>query len=127
MVGGSLKPVVNWLKMVEPMPMMTASTMTLTPDDTTLPSTFSARKAVRPNSPKGTRTKPANVVSLNSMRLTKSWIAITKKPMTTISQATSKIKICTRFAKTLVNPIMLEIAVRIGLPASMPTSAILPG
>ena len=92
MVGGSLKPVVNWLKIVEPMPMMTASTRILMPDDTTLPSTFSARKAVRPNSPKGTRTNPASVVSLNSIRLTKSWIAITKKLRTTISQATSKIR-----------------------------------
>ena len=126
-VGGLLKPLVNWPKIVEPMPMMTASTRILMPDDTTLPSTFSARKAVRPNSPKGTRTKPASVVSLNSIRLTKSWIAITKKLMTTISQATSRMTICTRFAKTLVKPIMPEIAVRIGLPASMPTSAILPG
>ena len=97
------------------------------PDDTTLPSTRSAKNAVRPKSPNGTRTKPARVVSLNSIRLTKSWIAITKKLMTTISQATSRMTICTRFAKTLVNPIMPEIAVRIGLPASIPTSAILPG
>ena len=76
------------------------------PDDTTLPSTRSARNAVRPKSPNGTRTKPASVVSLNSIRLTKSWIAITKKLMTTISQATSRMTICTRFAKTLVKPIM---------------------
>ncbi len=91
MVGGLLKPLVNWPKMVEPMPMMTASTRTLMPDETTLPSTFSARKAVRPNRPKGTRTKPARVVSLNSIRVTKSWIAITKKLRMTISQATSRI------------------------------------
>ena len=50
-----------------------------------------------------------------------------KKLMTTISQATNMIRIWTRFAKTLVKPIMPEIAVRMGLPASMPTSAILPG
>ena len=97
------------------------------PDDTTLPSTRSAKNAVRPKSPKGTRTNPASVVSLNSIRLTKSWIAMMKKLMTTISQATNRMTICTRFAKTLVKPIMPEIAVRIGLPASMPTSAILPG
>jgi len=107
--------------------MMTASTRILIPLDTTLPSTRSARKAVRPNSPKGTRTKPAKVVSLNSIKLTKSWIAITKKLMTTISQATSRMMICTRLAKTLVKPIMPEMAVSIGLPASIPTSAILPG
>ena len=48
--------------------MMMASTRTLIARETTLPSTFSARKAVRPNRPKGTRTKPARVVSLNSIR-----------------------------------------------------------
>ena len=72
MVGGLFMPLVNWPKMVEPMPTMTASTRILTPEETTLPSTFSARKAVRPKRPKGTRTKPASVVSLNSIRLTKS-------------------------------------------------------
>ena len=57
------KPAVNWEKRVDPMPMMTASTRTLMPDDTTLPSTRSAMKAVLPNSPKGISTKPASVVS----------------------------------------------------------------
>ena len=33
------KPAVNSAKRVEPMPMMTASTSTLTPEETTLPST----------------------------------------------------------------------------------------
>ena len=47
----------------EPMPTMTASTSTLTPDDTTLPSTFSARKLVLFQSANGTSTKPASVVS----------------------------------------------------------------
>ena len=72
MVGGLLKPLVNWPKIVEPMPTITASTSTFTPDETTLPSTFSARKAVRPKRPNGTRTNPAKVVSLNSIRLMKS-------------------------------------------------------
>ena len=58
---------------------MTASTSTLTPEETTLPSTRSARKAVLPNRPKGTSTKPASVVSLNSISVTKSWIARMKK------------------------------------------------
>ena len=66
------KPAVNWLNSVEPMPMMTASTKTLMPDETTLPSTRSAMKAVLPNRPNGMRTKPASVVSLNSIRVTKS-------------------------------------------------------
>ena len=127
MVGGLLKPLVNWPKIVEPMPTITASTRIFTPDETTLPSTFSARKAVRPNRPNGTSTKPASVVSLNSIRLTKSWIAMMKKLMTTIIQATSRMMICTRFAKTLVKPIIPEIEVRMGLPASMPTWASLPG
>src|SRR5208337_4730643 len=51
--------------------LITASARILTPLETTLPSTFSARKAVRPKRPNGTRTKPASVVSLNSIRLTK--------------------------------------------------------
>ena len=46
---------------------MTASTITLMPEETTLPSTRSARKLVRFQSAKGTSTKPASVVSLNSM------------------------------------------------------------
>ena len=50
-----------------------------------------------------------------------------KKLMTTIIQATSRMMICTRFAKTLVKPIIPEIEVRMGLPASMPTCASLPG
>ncbi len=33
-------PAVNWLNKVEPIPTMTASTSTLMPDDTTLPSTL---------------------------------------------------------------------------------------
>ena len=37
-----------------------------------------------------------------------------------VRRGESKVTICTRFAKTPVNPIMPEIAVRIGLPASMP-------
>jgi hypothetical protein len=70
-VGGLFSPPVNCPKIVEPMPMMTASTRILTPEETTLPSTFSARNAVRPKRPNGTSTKPARVVSLNSRRLTK--------------------------------------------------------
>ena len=51
---------------------MTASTSTLMPDDTTLPSTFSARNAVLFHSANGTSTKPASVVNLNSISVMKS-------------------------------------------------------
>src|SRR3546814_8415988 len=65
------------------MPIMTASTMTLMPDDTTLPSTRSARKLVLFHSANGTSTKPANAVSLNSRIVMKSWMARMKKASTT--------------------------------------------
>ena len=54
------------------------------------------------------------VVSLNSIRLTKSWIAMMKKLMTTISQAISRMAIWTKLSKKLVKPISPEIEVRIG-------------
>src|SRR3546814_10778177 len=61
------------------MPTITASTITLMPELTTLPSTRSARKLVRFHSAKGTRMKPASVVSLNSMMVTNSCTARMKK------------------------------------------------
>ena len=70
--------------------MMTASTSTLMPEEMTLPSTRSARKAVLPNRPNGISTKPASVVSLNSISVTKSWIARMKKASSTITQANSR-------------------------------------
>src|SRR3546814_7752510 len=69
------------------MPTMTASTKTLMPEDTTLPSTFSARNEVLFQSANGTSTKPASVVSLNSISVMKSWIASTKKHRMTVSHA----------------------------------------
>ena len=79
--------------------MMTASTSTLTPDETTLPSTRSARKAVLPNRPNGISTKPASVVSLNSISVTKSWMARMKKASSTITQANSSTTIWMKFSK----------------------------
>ena len=70
--------------------MMTASTSTLMPEEMTLPSTRSAMKAVLPNRPNGISTKPASVVSLNSIRVTKSWIARMKKASSTSAQANSR-------------------------------------
>ena len=61
------------------MPMITASTSTLTPEETTLPSTRSARNAVLPKRPKGISTKPASVVSLNSIRVMNSCTERIKK------------------------------------------------
>ncbi len=54
------------------MPTITASTKTLMPDETTLPSTFSARNEVLFQSANGIKTKPASVVSLNSINVMKS-------------------------------------------------------
>ena len=56
-------PEVNCENSVEPMPTMTASTSTLTPEVATAPSTRSAAKAVLPKRPKEISTKPASVVS----------------------------------------------------------------
>ena len=92
-------PAVNWENKVLPMPMMTASTRTLIPDDTTLPRTRSAMKAVFPNRPRGMSTKPASVVSLNSIRVTKSCTARMKKASSTSAQAKSRQAIWMKFSK----------------------------
>ncbi|KAJ0336902.1 hypothetical protein COL154_014332, partial [Colletotrichum chrysophilum] len=89
-----------------PMPTMTASTITLTPEATMLPSTFSARNDVLLKSAKGMSTKPASVVNLNSIKVTKSWTARVKNEITTSSQETISTAICTKFAKKLVKPII---------------------
>ena len=81
---------------------MTASTITLTPDEMTLPSTRSAANAVLPNRPKGISTNPASVVSLNSIRVTKSWIARMKKASSTTTQANSSTTIWMKFSKKLM-------------------------
>ena len=93
------KPAVNSENSVEPMPIMTASTSTLMPEEITLPSTRSAMKADLPNRPKGISTKPASVVSLNSMSVTKSWTARTKKASSTSIQANSMQAIWMKFSK----------------------------
>lgn len=95
------KPDVNCENSVEPMPMMTARTSTLIPDDTTLPKTFSAMNAVLPKSPKGMRTNPASVVNLNSIKVTNSWILKMKKASSTSAQANSRHAIWMKFSKKL--------------------------
>ena len=95
---------VNCEKKVVPMPTMTASTITLMPDEMTLPSTRSARNAVFPQSANGTSTKPAKVVSLNSRIVMKSCTARMKKARTTMNQAPTKTRMVTRCVKTVVKP-----------------------
>jgi hypothetical protein len=65
----------------------------------TLPSTRSAMKADLPNRPNGISTKPASVVSLNSIRVTKSWIARMKKASSTSAQAKNMQAIWMKFSK----------------------------
>jgi hypothetical protein len=98
--------VVNSVKKLEPMPTMTASTITLMPDETTLPSTRSARKLVRFQSANGTRMKPASEVSLNSMIVTNICTARMKKVMITIAQANSRTAMVRKLSKKVVNPVI---------------------
>ena len=113
-------PEVNCEKSVEPMPMMTASTSTLMPDETTLPSTRSAMNAVLPKRPKGMSTKPARVVSLNSISVTKSCTARMKKARSTRTQANIRQAIWMKFSKKATKPMRSEMASRSGRPASRP-------
>ena len=103
-MDGSSGTVWNSANSPEPMPTMTASTSTLTPDDTTLPSTFSARKLVLFQSANGTSTKPASVVSLNSINVMKSCTASTKKQRITTNQARNSTTMGSRFTNTSGKP-----------------------
>ncbi|CEG06682.1 hypothetical protein BN961_00052 [Afipia felis] len=120
-------PCVNWLNSVEPIPMTTASTSTLMPDETTFPRTLSAMKAVLPNRPNGISTNPASVDSLNSISVTKSWIARMKKARMTSAQANSRQAIWIRFSNTAIQPINGEMDSSNGRAASRPVCATLPG
>ncbi|EXF42698.1 hypothetical protein BAY1663_04882 [Pseudomonas sp. BAY1663] len=126
-MDGSSGTVWNSANRPEPIPTITASTSTLIPADTTLPSTFSARNEVLFQSANGTSTKPASVVSLNSMRVMKSWIASTKKQRMTTSHARNITTMGSMFTNTSGNPAMSPICSRIGAPASMPVFANRPG
>ncbi|MCY1244505.1 hypothetical protein D9M72_575810 [compost metagenome] len=81
--------------------MMTERTSTLIPLEITLPSTRSAMKADFPKRPNGMSTKPASVVSLNSMSVTKSWTARMKKASSTSTQANIMQAIWMKFSKKL--------------------------
>ncbi|MNY05186.1 hypothetical protein D3C86_1378960 [compost metagenome] len=73
------------------------------------------------------RTKPARLVSLNSIRVTKSWTAMMKKAISTIRKETIRMAIWTKFSKKPGKPDISAAAVSIGRPASMPAWASLPG
>ncbi|MNL50081.1 hypothetical protein D3C87_1730650 [compost metagenome] len=51
------------------------------------------------NRANGISTKPASVVSLNSISVTKIWIARIKKAISTTTHATSSTKIWMKFSK----------------------------
>ena len=114
-------------KMLEPMPTTMASTISLMPDVMTLPSTRSARNAVLPNSAKGTSTKPASVVSLNSMMVMKSWTARTKNASSTMSHASISTLMVTKLLKKVVKPMSSPALSRSGRDAVKPVSATNPG
>ncbi|MNV55289.1 hypothetical protein D3C71_1475190 [compost metagenome] len=127
MLGSAPGGVRNSANNPEPIPTITASTSTLMPDDTTLPSTFSARNDVLFHSANGTSTKPASVVSLNSSSVTNSCTASTKKLTISTSQARNSTVMVSRCANTSGKPVMPLICSMIGRPASMPTCARRPG
>ncbi len=112
---------------VEPMPMITASTMSLMPEVMTFPSTRSARNVVLFQSANGTSTNPASVVSLNSRMVMKSCTASTKKATMITAQATNMIAIVMKLWKKLTGPTMSLISSSRGWPASRPTLAMKPG
>ena len=112
---------------VSPMPMMTESTITLMPEDTTLPRTRSARNEVLFHRAKGISVKPANVVSLNSRMVMKSCTARRKKLMMTMNQASTRTMMMTRCVKTLVKPIKDPACCKSGQAAVKPVPANLPG
>src|SRR5262245_53961033 len=120
--GGTIEP-----KMVEPMPTMMVSTISLMPELMTLPSTRSARNAVLPNSANGTSTNPAKVVSLNSRMVTNSCTASTKNANSTISQAIINTTMVTKFSKNVVNPMSSPALSSNGRDAVNPVSATNPG
>ena len=110
-----------------PMPTTMASTISLMPEEMTLPSTRSARNAVWPNSANGTSTKPAKVVSLNSMMAMKSWTARTKNASSTITHASSSTAMVTKLEKNVVMPISSPAFSSSGRDAVNPAEATNPG
>src|SRR3546814_2468086 len=96
---------------------MTASTITLIPDETTLPRTRSARKLVRFQSANGTRMKPASDVSLNSMIVTNICNARMMKVMITIAQENNSTALVRKLSQKVVNPVRSDTCCRCGQAA----------
>ena len=92
-----------------------------------MPRTFSARNAVLFHNANGTSTKPASVVSLNSISVMKSCTANTKKLTMTTIQARNSTTMGAMWMNTSGNPASSLIWSRIGAPASIPTLASRPG
>src|SRR6202012_2302102 len=80
-----------------------------------------------PHSANGTRMKPANVVSLNSKMVMKSWTASTKNDSTTMNHAPTRTRIVTKCVKTVVKPSSLPACCTSGYAAVKPVPASLPG
>ena len=108
------------------MPTMTASTKTLMPDDTTLPSTFSARNEVLFQSANGIKTKPASVVSELDQRdekLYRQHEEAEDHHQPGNEQHHDGVEVHEHLGK----PAMSPICSKIGAPASMPVFASRPG
>ncbi|MNT74902.1 hypothetical protein D3C72_2137570 [compost metagenome] len=75
----------------------------------------------------GTSTKPASVVSLNSISVMNSCTASTKKQRMTVSQERNITAIVVKLANTSGKPASSLICRRIGSPAAMPVFARWPG
>ena len=97
------------------------------PDETTFPRTRSAKNEVLFQSAKGTSTKPAKVVSLNSIIVTKSCMDKKKKAKIVMSQARNNTAISTILTKNATGPVRSLIVSKIGDAASNPVLAINPG
>src|SRR3546814_2753447 len=80
-------------------------------------STFSAKNAVLFQNANGTSTKPASVVSLNSMSVTNSCTASTKKLRITTTQAMNSTVTVSRLKNTSGNPDSSPMRSIIGRPA----------
>ena len=104
-----------------------ASTISLMPEEITLPSTRSARNAVCPKRAKGTSTNPASTVSLNSMMVMTSWTDSTKKARSTISQPSSSTAMVTKLEKKVVMPMSSPAFSSSGRDAANPAEATKPG
>ena len=95
---------VNSAKKFEPMPTMTASTITLMPERDDVAEHALGEEAGPVPSANGTSTKPARLVSLNSRMVTNICTARMKKATMTITQAISSTMIVRKLVKKPIEP-----------------------